>query len=166
MVSEFAFDLNKWKKALVLSLKLAPNTQLVFTCSNAGTETLGQVVKYVQSLLTHYSDLSIVDCEKVNAVWVGWIVEGNVFQSETQVTLKIGSYYHLLKLQKSSLPSTLAKMEITFLRITLVLSWFTSEFFLPQHVNKYYWWTKLTCNLQVLFMKNISNYSRNVLQYF
>ena len=50
MVSEFAFDLNKRKKALVLSLKLALNTQLVFTCSNAGTETLEQVVKYVQSL--------------------------------------------------------------------------------------------------------------------
>ena len=38
------------KKALVLSLKLALNTQLVVTCSNAGVEALEQVVKYVQSL--------------------------------------------------------------------------------------------------------------------
>ena len=38
------------KKALVLSVKLALNTQLVFTCSNAGIETLEQVVKNVQSL--------------------------------------------------------------------------------------------------------------------
>ena len=55
------------KKALVLSVKLALNTQLVFTCSNAGIETVEQVVKNVQSL-THCSDLSIVDCEKVIAV--------------------------------------------------------------------------------------------------
>ena len=39
MVSEFAFDFNKSKKALVLSVKLALNTPLVFTCSNAGIET-------------------------------------------------------------------------------------------------------------------------------
>ena len=38
------------KKAVVVSIKLALNTQLVFTCSNAGIETLEQVVKYVQSL--------------------------------------------------------------------------------------------------------------------
>ena len=50
MVLEHAFDFKKWKKALVLSIKLALNTQLVFTCSNAGIETLEQVVKYVQSL--------------------------------------------------------------------------------------------------------------------
>ena len=55
----------------------------MFTCSNAGIETIEQVAKYV--------DLSIVDCEKVNAVLVGWNVERNVFQSGTQVTLKSGS---------------------------------------------------------------------------
>ena len=48
MVSEFEFDFNKCKKTLVLSVKLVLNTQLVFTCSNAVTETLVQVVKYVQ----------------------------------------------------------------------------------------------------------------------
>ena len=42
--------LKKWKKASVLSIKLALNTQVVFTCSNTGIETLEQVVKYVQSL--------------------------------------------------------------------------------------------------------------------
>ena len=46
--------------------------------------------------------------EKWMQVWVGWIVEPNAFQSGTQVTLKIGSYYRVLKLQKSGLPSTLA----------------------------------------------------------
>ena len=40
------------KKAVVVSIKLALNTQLVFTCSNAGIETLEQVVKYVQSFNT------------------------------------------------------------------------------------------------------------------
>ena len=50
MVSEFAFDFNKWKKALVLSIKLALKTQQALTCSNAGIETLEQVVKYAQSL--------------------------------------------------------------------------------------------------------------------
>ena len=96
--SEFASDFNKWKKALFLSVKLALKTQLVFTCSKSGTETLEQVVKYVQS---HYcqirtdftlcSDAFIVDFEQVNAFWVGWIVERNVFQSENQVMLKNGS---------------------------------------------------------------------------
>ena len=38
------------KKAWVLPVKLALNTHLVSTCSNAGTETLEQVVKYVESL--------------------------------------------------------------------------------------------------------------------
>ena len=38
------------KKAFVLSVKLALNNQLVFAWSNAGTETLEQVVKYVQCL--------------------------------------------------------------------------------------------------------------------
>ena len=38
------------KKALILSVKLALNTQLVFTCSKSGVETLEQVVKYVESL--------------------------------------------------------------------------------------------------------------------
>ena len=50
MVSEFAFNFNKRKKALVLSVKLALNNQLIFTCSNTGIETLEQVVKYVKSL--------------------------------------------------------------------------------------------------------------------
>ena len=49
MVSEFAFNFNKRKKALVLSVKLALN-QLIFICSNTGIETLEQVVKYVESL--------------------------------------------------------------------------------------------------------------------
>ena len=44
----------------------------------------------------------------MNAVWVSLIVERNVFQSGTQVTLKNGSEYHVLKLQKSGLPSTLS----------------------------------------------------------
>ena len=38
------------KNALLLSVKLALITQLVFTCSNAGIETLEQVVKHVESL--------------------------------------------------------------------------------------------------------------------
>ena len=38
------------KKALVLPIKLALDTQVVFTRSNASIETLEQVVKYVQSL--------------------------------------------------------------------------------------------------------------------
>ena len=38
------------KKALLLSVKLALNTQMVFTCSNAGIEPLEEVVKYVESL--------------------------------------------------------------------------------------------------------------------
>ena len=50
MVSEFALNFNKRKKALVLSVKLALNNQLIFTCSNTGIETLEQVVKYVKSL--------------------------------------------------------------------------------------------------------------------
>ena len=115
------------KKGFVLSAKLALNNQLVFTWSNVGTETLEQVVKHVQCFNT-LSDLSNVDCEKVN-VWVAWIVKRNLFQSGTQETLKIGTWFNLLKLQKSGLPSTLAKMKITFLRITSVLSWFTCEFF-------------------------------------
>ena len=35
---------------LVLSVKLAVNTQLVFACSKSGIEIIGQVAKYVQSL--------------------------------------------------------------------------------------------------------------------
>ena len=38
------------KQAFVLSVNLAFNTQLVFTCSNTDIETLEQVVKYVESL--------------------------------------------------------------------------------------------------------------------
>ena len=82
---------NKWKKALLSSVKLALNTQLVFTCSNAGIETLEQSCEICLKSLTHCFDLSIVDCEKVNAVWVVWIVERDLFQSGTQVALKIGS---------------------------------------------------------------------------
>ena len=65
------------KKALVLSVKLATNTQLVFTCSCSVIETLKQVVKYVRSLycqlqtdFTRCSDVSIVDLEQVNAALV------------------------------------------------------------------------------------------------
>ena len=46
------------------------------------------------------SHLSIVDPKKVNAAWVGLIVERNIFRSGTQVILKNRSLYHLLKLQK------------------------------------------------------------------
>ena len=50
MVSEFAFEFKKSKKkALISSIKLTLNTQLVFTCSNAGIETLEQVAKKIQS---------------------------------------------------------------------------------------------------------------------
>ena len=37
------------KKALVIFVKLAFNTQLVFTSSKSDRETLDQVMKYVQS---------------------------------------------------------------------------------------------------------------------
>ena len=37
------------KKALVLYVKLALNTQLVFTCSKSSIETREQVMDYVQS---------------------------------------------------------------------------------------------------------------------
>ena len=77
------------KKVLVLYLKLALNSQMAFTYSKSAIETLKQVAKYVQSL-KHCSDL-FVDFEQVNAIWVGWIVERNLFQSGTQVIFKIGS---------------------------------------------------------------------------
>ena len=86
------------EKALVLSVKLALNTQLVFTCSKSGTETVEQVAKYIQSLycylgtdFTRCFNVSYLNFEQVNAAWVGWIVEGNVFQRRNQVMLKNGS---------------------------------------------------------------------------
>ena len=45
MDSEWHLTLINKKKVLVLSVKLAINTQLVITCSNAGIETLAQIVK-------------------------------------------------------------------------------------------------------------------------
>ena len=54
MGSKFASDFNKRKKALVLLVKLAFNTQLVFTCSKSYIETLEQVMKYVQSSYCYF----------------------------------------------------------------------------------------------------------------
>ena len=48
------------KKALVLSVKLALNTQLVFTCSKSSKETVEQVVKYVQSFIVKFEQISHV----------------------------------------------------------------------------------------------------------
>ena len=83
------------KKVLVLTVNIALNTQLVFICSNSGIKTLGQFVKYVQSLycklwtdFTCFSDVSIVEFEQVNAAGISWIVERNIFQSRTQVLIK------------------------------------------------------------------------------
>ena len=36
------------------------------------------------------SDDFILDFEQVNAAWVGWIVEQNLFRSGTQIMLKNG----------------------------------------------------------------------------
>ena len=44
-VSEFASNFNKSKTALVLSVKLALHTQLIFTCLKSAKETLEEVVK-------------------------------------------------------------------------------------------------------------------------
>ena len=68
------------KKALVLSVKLALNTQLVFTCSKSGVGTLEQVVKYVQSLYVNSEQIShVVPMFSLLTAWAGWIVERNVF---------------------------------------------------------------------------------------
>ena len=72
MVSEFAFNFNKRKKALVLSVKLALNNQLILICSNTGIETLEQVVKYVKSL---------AECTEFTSKW----------NSSNAKNLKIGS---------------------------------------------------------------------------
>ena len=75
------------KKVLVLTVKLAFNTQLVFICSKSGKETLEQVVKHVQKFscwtdFTCCSDGSTVDFKQVNTAWVNWIVERNYFKVE------------------------------------------------------------------------------------
>ena len=68
---------------------------MLFTCSNSGIETLGQVIKSVQSSYCEFwtefkrcFDASVVDCEQVNTARMSWIVEWNVFQNRTQECLE------------------------------------------------------------------------------
>ena len=49
-VQNLPLTLINLKKALGLFEKLALDTQLVFTCSKSGIETLEQLMKYAQSL--------------------------------------------------------------------------------------------------------------------
>ena len=42
--------------------------------------------------------------EQVNAAWADWFVERNDSWTGTQLILKNGSQYHLLKFQKNGLP--------------------------------------------------------------
>ena len=63
-----------------------------------GIETLDQVVRYVLNLyyqlwtdFKRCSHVSVLEFEQVNVTWVGWIVERNLFRSETEIMLKNGS---------------------------------------------------------------------------
>ena len=70
------------KKALALSVKLALHTSSCEMYSKS-------LCCWLWTDFTCCSDVSIADFEQVNATWVGWIVERNVFQSGTQVMLKM-----------------------------------------------------------------------------
>ena len=48
------------KKALVLFVKLILNTQLIFSRSTLGIETLEQVMKYVQSFIVSFEQISLI----------------------------------------------------------------------------------------------------------
>ena len=48
------------KKALGLFVKLILNTQLIFSRSTLGIETLEQVMKYVQSFIVSFEQISLI----------------------------------------------------------------------------------------------------------
>ena len=48
------------KKALGLFVKLILNTQLIFSRSTLGIETLEQVMKYVQSFMVSFEQISLI----------------------------------------------------------------------------------------------------------
>ena len=48
------------KKALGLFAKLILNTQLIFSRSTLGIETLEQVMKYVQSFIVSFEQISLI----------------------------------------------------------------------------------------------------------